>query len=125
MYLFICSLAVNGVYGSTSLLPSMLSHLFSHNYEISLTRCLLQIYCLHSCATVEFTILAVMGYDRYVAICFPLHYHIRMSPKKAYAAIVLSWFIPFLYFALYFILTVRLSFCGKFIEKVYCSLISL
>ncbi|XP_064157002.1 olfactory receptor 4B13-like [Anguilla rostrata] len=120
MYLFICNLSVNGVYGSTSLLPSMLSHFMSRYYEISLTHCLLQIYCLHSYGTVEFTILAVMGYDRYVAICRPLHYHQLMSPRKAYAAIVLSWIIPCLYFALYFILTLQYSFCGRFIEKVYC-----
>ncbi|XP_061072373.1 olfactory receptor 1M1-like [Conger conger] len=89
MYLFICNLAVNGVYGCTSLLPSMLSHLFSHNYEVSLTNCLLQIYCLHSYGIVEFTILAVMSYDRYVAICFPLHYHLLMSDKKSYIVMIL------------------------------------
>ncbi|XP_061072375.1 olfactory receptor 51B5-like [Conger conger] len=94
MYLFICNLAANGLFGSTSLLPSILGHLLSHNYEISLTFCLLQIYCLLSYATVEFTILAVMAYDRYVAICHPLHYHLLMSPKKVYAAILLSWVIP-------------------------------
>ncbi|XP_061072374.1 olfactory receptor 14A2-like [Conger conger] len=94
MYLFICNLSVNGVYGSTALLPSMLSHLLSHNYEISLVFCLLQIYCLLSYAVVEFTILAVMSYDRYVAICRPLHYHLLMSPRNVYAAIALSWALP-------------------------------
>ncbi|XP_035241994.1 olfactory receptor 4C6-like [Anguilla anguilla] len=120
MYLFICSLAVNGVFGSTSLLPSMLVLLLSHSYEISLTHCLLQIYCLYSYGTIEFTILAVMSYDRYVAICHPLHYHLLMSPKELYAAITLSWVIPLIYFALLFIMTVQLTFCGKIIEKVYC-----
>ncbi|XP_064159673.1 olfactory receptor 51E1-like [Anguilla rostrata] len=120
MYLFICSLAVNGVFGSTSLLPSMLVFLLSHSYEISLANCLLQIYCLSSYVTVEFTILAAMSYDRYVAICHPLHYHLLMSPKKLYAAITLSWVIPFIYFALFFIMTVQRTFCGKIIEKVYC-----
>ncbi|XP_064159043.1 olfactory receptor 10J5-like [Anguilla rostrata] len=121
MYLFICSLAVNGVFGSTSLLPSMLVFLLSYNYEISLTHCLLQIYCLYSYAFVEFTILAAMSYDRYVAICHPLHYHLLMSPKKLYAAITLSWAIPLIYFVLFFIMTFQLTFCGKIIEKVYCA----
>ncbi|XP_064175826.1 olfactory receptor 1E16-like [Anguilla rostrata] len=122
MYLFICNLAVNGLYGSTVLLPSMLGHLSSQNYERSLTHCLLQIYCLFLYGIVEFTILTVMSYDRYVAICHPLHYHLLMSPRKVTAAIVLSWVVPCLYFALYFILTTaQLSFCDRYIEKVYCS----
>ncbi|XP_035240234.1 olfactory receptor 52D1-like [Anguilla anguilla] len=125
MYLFICNLAVNGVYGSTSLLPSMLVLLLSHHYEVSLTNCQLQIYCLHSYAIVEFTILAVMSYDRYVAICHPLHYHVLMSPKKVYAAIELSWVIPFIYNALLFIFTVRGTFCGRIIERTHCSNFSL
>ncbi|XP_064159773.1 olfactory receptor 52L1-like [Anguilla rostrata] len=121
MYWFICSLAVNGLYGSTCLFPSLLGHLLSHNYEVSLTQCLLQIYCLHTYGTIEFTILAAMSYDRYVAICHPLHYHLLMSPKKLYAAITLSWVIPLIYFALLFIFTVQRTFCDKIIEKVYCS----
>ncbi|XP_035240327.1 olfactory receptor 49-like [Anguilla anguilla] len=121
MYLFICNLTVNGLFGSTSLLPSMLVLLLSVHYEISVTNCLLQVYALHSYATVEFTILAVMSYDRYVAICHPLHYHLLMSPRKVFVAIVLSWIIPLLFFALYFIMTVQHSFCGRIIEKVYCT----
>ncbi|XP_061072379.1 olfactory receptor 1D2-like [Conger conger] len=97
MYLFICNLAVNGLYGSTSLLPSMLILLLSQNYEISLTHCLLQIYGLYSYATVEFTILAVMAYDRYVAICHPLHYHLLMSPRMVLLAIALSWIVMILF----------------------------
>ncbi|XP_035240231.1 olfactory receptor 52L1-like [Anguilla anguilla] len=60
----------------------MLGHLSSQNYERSLTHCLLQIYCLFLYGIVEFTILTVMSYDRYVAICHPLHYHLLMSPRK-------------------------------------------
>ncbi|XP_036393557.1 olfactory receptor-like protein OLF3 [Megalops cyprinoides] len=120
MYFFMCNLAVNGLYGGTSLLPSLLGHLISHNYEISLSCCLLQIFCLHTYGSVEFTTLAVMGYDRYIAICYPLHYHLIMSPRKSYILITLAWIYPFLCFGLYFILTVQRTFCEKFIEKVYC-----
>ncbi|XP_035240273.1 olfactory receptor 11A1-like [Anguilla anguilla] len=121
MHLFICSLSVNGVCGSTVIYPSVLSHLLSQNYEISLPFCLLQIYCMITCALVEFTILAVMSYDRYSAICHPLHYHLLMSPRKVSAAIVLSWVVPCVYYAFYFILsTAQQSFCERHIEKMYC-----
>ncbi|XP_061072390.1 olfactory receptor 4B13-like [Conger conger] len=120
MYLFICNLSVNGVYGSTSLLPSMLGHLLSDNFEISLTFCLVQIFSLHTYGTVELNILAVMGYDRYVSICHPLHYHQIMSHGKVCFLIALSWFYAFLVFGLYFTLTVLRTFCDKAIDKVYC-----
>ncbi|XP_035241445.1 olfactory receptor 52L1-like isoform X3 [Anguilla anguilla] len=120
MYLFICNLAVNGVYGSTSLLPSMLHHLLSHNYEISLTFCLLQIFCLYTHVSVDLNVLAVMSYDRYVAICCPLHYHQLMSRRKVCTLIALSWSHAHILFGLFFILTVQRTFCSAIIEKVYC-----
>ncbi|XP_061072149.1 olfactory receptor 1M1-like [Conger conger] len=120
MYLFVCNLAMNELYGSTSLLPSILGHLLSRNYEISLTFCLLQIFCIHLYGSVEFTILALMSYDRYVAICRPLHYHLLMSPRKVGILISMCWIYPCIVFGLYFMLTVQLTFCGRIIEKVYC-----
>ncbi|XP_036393555.1 olfactory receptor 1-like [Megalops cyprinoides] len=120
MYFFICNLAVNGMYGSTSLLPSILVHLMSQTYEISLTCCLLQIFCLHTYASIEIAILAVMGYDRYIAICYPLQYHTIMSPRKAIRLIAFSWVYPCFCFGLYFVMTVQCTFCDRFIDKVYC-----
>ena len=121
MYLFICSLSVNGLYGSTCLFTSLLTHLLSRNYEISLAHCLLQLYNLHSYATIEFAILAAMSYDRYAAICHPLHYHLLMSRKKQYAAITLSWVLPLIYNSLLITFTMLGTFCGRIIEKVYCT----
>ncbi|XP_035240175.1 olfactory receptor 52L1-like [Anguilla rostrata] len=121
MYLLICNLSVNGVYGGTSLLPSMLGHLMSHNYEVSLTRCVLQLYCLHSYATIELTILAVMSYDRYVAISHPLHYHLLMSPRKVSAAITLVWLAPLIYTMFFTVFAAQHTFCGRIIEKVFCT----
>ncbi|XP_061072383.1 olfactory receptor 6E1-like [Conger conger] len=120
MYFFMCNFAVNGIYGSISLFPSLLAHLVSHTYEISLAACLLQIFCIHTYGSVEFTALAVMGYDRYVAICHPLHYHQLMSHRKVCILIGLSWICPCIIFGLYFILTIQHTFCDRFIEKVYC-----
>ncbi|XP_064158814.1 olfactory receptor 52L1-like [Anguilla rostrata] len=125
MYFFMCNLAVNGIYGSISLLPSILRYLMSHTYEISLTACLLQIFCIHTHAAVEFCILAVMGYDRYVATCRPLHYHQSMSHRKVWTLIALSWIYPNIIFGLYFILTVQRTFCETIIEKLHCMNFSL
>lgn len=121
MYVFICNLAANGLYGSTGFLPSTLILLLSETYEISLPWCLIQIYWIHTYAAVEFHILAVMGYDRYVAICYPLHYHSIMSIPKMCKLIALAWLYPFSLFLMYFGFTLRLRFCGRFIHfKLFC-----
>ncbi|XP_061072368.1 olfactory receptor 52D1-like [Conger conger] len=120
MYFLMCNLAVNGIYGSISLLPSVLGYLMSQSYEMSLTACLLQIFCIHTYGSVEFNILAVMGYDRFVAICQPLHYHQLMSHRIVCALIAFSWIYPCTLFGLYFILTVQRTFCDKVIEKLHC-----
>ncbi|XP_061105425.1 olfactory receptor 6B1-like [Conger conger] len=120
MYIFVCNLAFNELYGSTALLPPILSNLMSNTHEVSLSCCQAQVYCLHTYAITEFTILAVMGYDRYVAICQPLQYHSTMSASKVLRCVVLSWLIPNIAFGLFFVQTLHLKVCGKIIERVYC-----
>ncbi|XP_029111696.1 olfactory receptor 52K2-like [Scleropages formosus] len=121
MYIFVCNLAVNGIYGSTSLIPYLLYQLMSPSHEISLGLCLAQIYCLHTYGFIEFCILAVMSYDRYIAICRPLHYHMFVSTQNVIGLIVLSWTYPLTAFGLCIILTTKLTFCSRFIPKVYCA----
>lgn len=119
MYLLLCNLAVNGLYGGTALLPALLSNILSHPSKISLPLCLTQIYAIHTYAIIEFTILAVMSYDRYVAICYPLPYHAIMSQRVA-KLIVFMWLYPLLAFLIVFIFTLQMRFCDRTIDKVYC-----
>ncbi|XP_063063594.1 olfactory receptor 10J3-like [Engraulis encrasicolus] len=92
MYIFICNLSVNAIYGSTALLPHVMSKLISQSYNISLAECAAQIFCLHTFAINDLMILSIMGYDRYAAICNPLHYHYKMSPSKVkFLLIVFSY----------------------------------
>lgn len=125
MYVFLCNLAVNGIYGGTALLPSLMGTLMSPSHEVSLACCKAQTYFLHTYAIIEFTILSVMSYDRYVAICYPLQYHSIMTITKVYKLIAFSWGYPLVAFALFFILTLRLTICRNIIGRVYCSNYSL
>ncbi|XP_066556129.1 olfactory receptor 6N1-like [Amia ocellicauda] len=120
MYMFLCSLQVNGLYGSTALCPALLVNILSESHEISHTACLLQIYCLHTYGMCECLSLAVMGYDRYVSICHPLHYSTIMCPSRVYTLIALTWLFPFSVFTVMIIVTSRLPLCKRIIEKVYC-----
>ncbi|XP_028277996.1 olfactory receptor 2A25-like [Parambassis ranga] len=119
MYVLLCNLAANELFGSTVLLPALLINMLSRSYEISLSFCQTQVFAIHTYAFAEFTILAVMSYDRYVAICHPLSYHTIMS-QRVVKLIFLMWLYPILALLIVFIFTLRLSFCGRTIEKVYC-----
>uniref|UniRef100_A0A8C2JCN2 Olfactory receptor n=1 Tax=Cyprinus carpio TaxID=7962 RepID=A0A8C2JCN2_CYPCA len=120
MNYFLCNLAVNGIYGGTALLPPLLGTLMSPSHEVSLACCKAQIYFLHTYAIIEFTILSVMCYDRYVAICYPLQYHSIMTITKVYKLIAFSWGYPLVIFAVFFIMTLRLTICQNRLGRVYC-----
>ncbi|XP_031166316.1 olfactory receptor 11A1-like [Sander lucioperca] len=120
MYLFLCSLFVNELYGSTGLFPFLLVQILSDIHTVSAPFCFLQIFCAHSYGAVEYLNLAIMSYDRYLAICYPLQYHTRMTSKKIAVLIAVTWLYPC--FAMVVLLSLRspLQLCGNVINKVYC-----
>uniref|UniRef100_A0A8C5E5H5 Olfactory receptor n=1 Tax=Gouania willdenowi TaxID=441366 RepID=A0A8C5E5H5_GOUWI len=118
MYVLLCNLAVNGLYGSSALLPHMLSTMLS-TYEVSVWACQTQVYAIHTYAIVEFTILAVMSYDRYVAICHPLTYSSVMAHRLG-GLVACMWLYPLVAFVVVLAFTIQLSYCGRSIEKLYC-----
>lgn len=120
MYIFVCHLSCNGIFGSTSLIPHLLFNLTTKEHMISLPNCLIQIYCLHTYNIIELTILAFMSYDRYVAICYPLHYHDMMSTRKLSGFISFAWAYPLTTFLIYESFTIRLTFCKDIIDKTHC-----
>uniref|UniRef100_A0A8D0CQC2 Olfactory receptor n=1 Tax=Sander lucioperca TaxID=283035 RepID=A0A8D0CQC2_SANLU len=121
MYLFLCSLFVNELYGSTGLFPFLLVQILSDIHTVSASLCFMQIFCLYTYGLTEFWTLAVMSYDRYLAICYPLQYHTRMTSKKIAVLIALTWLYSFLvHILIVFGLTAPLQLCGNIINKVYC-----
>ncbi|XP_077011828.1 olfactory receptor 6K2 [Tamandua tetradactyla] len=81
MYYFISSLSFLEVWYTTATIPKMLSSLLSERKTISLKGCLLQMYFFHSTGISEVCLLTAMAFDRYLAICSPLHYPTIMTPK--------------------------------------------
>ncbi|XP_038550244.1 olfactory receptor 11A1-like [Micropterus salmoides] len=120
MYLFLCSLFVNELYGSTGLFPFLLLQILSDIHTVSAPFCYLQIFSLYSYGGVEFSNLAVMSYDRYLAICCPLQYNTRMTFRKVVILIAISWLYPFLAIFILIMLSSSLQLCGNIINKVYC-----
>ncbi|XP_070773777.1 olfactory receptor 52D1-like [Enoplosus armatus] len=120
MNLFSCMLSMNEIYGGSALLPIVMAMLISKTHEIPLKWCKAQVFFLHTYASAEFCILAAMGYDRYVAICYPLHYHSIMSNSKLGKLVACASLYPAVVFGCFYSLTLQLSFCGKVIPKLYC-----
>lgn len=120
MNIFTFVLCLNELYGSTAFLPPTMSVLLSKAYEIPVTYCLAQVYVLHTYASLEFCVLALMAYDRYLAICHPLHYHSIMSHWRMGKLIALTVVFPNVVFLCYYSLTLQLTFCRRFIPKLYC-----
>ncbi|XP_047450579.1 olfactory receptor 6N1-like [Mugil cephalus] len=120
MYMFLCSLFVNELYGSTGLFPFLLVQILSDLHTVSAPLCFLQIFCVYSYACVEFLSLVVMSYDRYLAICFPLQYHTCMTPQRVALLIAGSWLFPFVAIVVLISLSAPLQLCGNIINNVLC-----
>nr|XP_046245049.1 olfactory receptor 10J4-like [Scatophagus argus] len=120
MYIFLCSLFVNELYGSTGLFPFLLVQILSDVHTVSASFCFLQVLCLFTYCSVEFAILAIMSYDRYLAICYPLQYNTQMTTKKIIMLIAVSWLLPFLAMVVLISLSFSSKLCGNIINKVYC-----
>ncbi|KAM7398744.1 hypothetical protein PAMP_018060 [Pampus punctatissimus] len=121
MYLFLCSLFVNELYGSTGLFPFLLVQILSDIHTVSAPFCFLQIFCIYTYASIQFSNLAIMSYDRYLAICCPLHYNTRMTSNKVVIFIIVIWLYSFVKFLITLSLNIRLTLCGNVINSLYCS----
>ncbi|XP_059198354.1 olfactory receptor 6N1-like [Centropristis striata] len=121
MYIFICSLSLNSLYGSAGFFPRFLSDLLSDTHFISRPFCFIQMYVIYSYAACELTILSIMAYDRLVAICQPLHYHSKMTVKTVTQLLMCAVLYPAVAFGFCVSLTVRLPLCGNKLHRVFCS----
>ncbi|TKS67432.1 Olfactory receptor 4Q2 olfactory receptor OR14-21 [Collichthys lucidus] len=120
MYIFLCNLCINGLYGTTGFYPKFLIDLLSTTHVISYAGCLLQGFVLHSSVSADVSMLVLMAYDRYVAICQPLVYHSVMTTQRVCVFIFFSWLIPLYLVFMSSITTARLRLCGSHIPKIYC-----
>ncbi|XP_054642161.1 putative gustatory receptor clone PTE03 [Dunckerocampus dactyliophorus] len=121
MYIFIACLSFNALYGSTGFFPRLLVDLASDHHLISRMACFTQIYFIYTYAANEMTTLSIMAYDRYVAVCHPLHYHAKMTAAKALALAALAWLFPAFILTVCIYLSASLPLCGNEIQKVFCA----
>jgi olfactory receptor len=125
MYLFLGNLALVDTWISSTVTPKMLVTLLVKGTMISLSECLTQFFSFASSATVECFLLTTMAYDRYVAICKPLHYPVIMTNRLCIRLLVLTFIGGFLHAIIHQYFLVRLNFCNSKIYHFYCDILPL
>ncbi|XP_028616683.1 olfactory receptor 1361 [Grammomys surdaster] len=121
MYFFLSNLSFVDVCFSSTSVPKVLANHILGSQTISFSGCLTQMYFLCMFADIDNFLLAVMAYDRFVAICHPLHYTTKMTHQLCAFLVVGSWVVANLNALLYTLLMTRLSFCGdNIIPHFFC-----
>ncbi|KAG8596400.1 hypothetical protein GDO81_001893, partial [Engystomops pustulosus] len=123
MYFFLSNLSIVEICVTTTVTPKFLSIVGFGNREISYWGCYFQCYFYFVLASVDFLLLAVMAFDRYVAICQPLHYVTVMNHRLCIFFAVFSWLFGFLDTLPTTIITNNIPICGSnVIDHFFCDI---
>ncbi|XP_078242902.1 olfactory receptor 1F1-like [Pogona vitticeps] len=123
MYFFLGHLSLADMGLSSTTVPKMLQILVSQTNTISYSGCLTQMYFYVAFCTMDNFILASMAYDRYVAICRPLHYTTIMSYRCCLLLASGSWLLAYIHSLLYVLLLSEFSFCAsREVTHFFCDL---
>ncbi|KAG2457297.1 OR6N1 protein, partial [Polypterus senegalus] len=112
MYMLICSLAFLDVILSSVIIPKMLVVFMFDSKAITFVACFIQLLFYHGMITAESFLLGLMAYDRYMAICHPLHYPTIMTNSRVFKQIVCCWVGGLCGPIIPIVLALRLPFCG-------------
>ncbi|XP_054430380.1 olfactory receptor 7A10-like isoform X1 [Pteronotus mesoamericanus] len=123
MYFFLCNLSLADICFTSTTVPKMLVNIQTQSKAIPYAGCITQMYFFILCAMLDNFLLTVMAYDRFVAICHPLHYTVIMNPRLCGLLVLGSWTISSLYSLLQCLMALRLSFCSDLeITHFFCEL---
>ncbi|XP_009563807.2 olfactory receptor 4S2 [Cuculus canorus] len=121
MYFFLCYLSFVDICYSSVTAPKMIADFLVENKTISFVGCITQLFGVHFFGCTEIFILTVMAYDRYVAICRPLHYTTLMTRRTCGRMVLGSWVGGFVHSTVQTLLTTQLPFCGpNKIDHYFC-----
>ncbi|XP_010997570.3 olfactory receptor 6V1 [Camelus dromedarius] len=121
MYFFLCNSSLMEMLVTSTVVPRMLADLLSSHKTMTLAECLTQSFFYFSLGSINFLILTVMAFDRYVAICRPLHYATIMSGPVCVKLVLVCWVVGFLSIISPTLQKTQLWFCGpNVIDHYFC-----
>ncbi|XP_069461082.1 olfactory receptor 13C4-like [Ambystoma mexicanum] len=113
MYFFLCNLSLIDLCYSSSSIPKSLEGMVANRSAITFPGCAAQMYCGLALGVAQCILLAVMAWDRYVAICRPLNYQVIMNKSVCYRLALITWCSAFLLSLVFVSVTLTTPFCGK------------
>ncbi|XP_051000978.1 olfactory receptor 4K14-like [Acomys russatus] len=123
MYFFLANLSFVDMWLSSATTPKMITDFLQEKKVISFAGCMCQVFFDHCVGAVEMVLLVVMAYDRYVAICKPLHYFTIMNLRRCTGLVLTSWAIAFVHAMSQLLAVVRLPLCGHLeIDSFFCDI---
>ncbi|KAM5151784.1 olfactory receptor 2T1-like [Mantella aurantiaca] len=121
MYQFLCNLSIIDICYITVNVPNLLYIVLSGDNIMSFTQCFIQMYLFFLAGIAEDTILFIMAYDRYVAICYPLKYHRILSKKICTILVMITWVSGCLNSSLLTSSILKMFFCSSVtIHQFFC-----
>ncbi|XP_076982717.1 olfactory receptor 4F3/4F16/4F29-like [Tamandua tetradactyla] len=123
MYFLLANLSLIDLGVSSVTSPKMIFDIFRKCKVISFGGCIIQIFFIHVIGGVEMVLLIAMAFDRYVAICKPLHYLTTMNPRMCIFFLVAAWVVGLIHSVVQLAFVVNLPFCGpNVLDNFYCDL---
>ncbi|CAD7666891.1 unnamed protein product [Nyctereutes procyonoides] len=121
MYFFLANLSFIDMGVASTTVPKMIGDLLNEYKIISFQGCMTQICFIHIMGGVEMVLLIAMAFDRYMAICKPLHYLNIMNPKICVSFVITGWVIGVIHAMSQFAFIINLPFCGpNEVDSFYC-----
>ncbi|XP_030043962.1 olfactory receptor 151-like [Microcaecilia unicolor] len=126
MYFFLCNLSLIDISSTSVTLPKLLDIFLRKNQRISVNGCFMQVYFFLLSVCIEFFLLSAMAYDRYVAICHPLHYVVIMNWNVCVLIVAGLWIVGFLDPMTYTVFLSSFSYCrSNIINHFFCDISAL
>ncbi|XP_049620825.1 olfactory receptor 14J1-like [Suncus etruscus] len=123
MYFFLKHLSFLDLCYISVTVPKYIYNSFMQSGNISLGECIVQCFAFAVCGSVEMAMLTVMSYDRYVAICLPLHYDIIMDVRTCVHGVISAWVSGVISGVMHTAATFSIRFCGpKIIHQFFCNI---
>ncbi|XP_045748576.1 olfactory receptor 4P4-like [Mirounga angustirostris] len=126
MYYFLSHLSTMDICYTSSITPKLIGDLLVERKTISYGNCMLQVFTMHFFGMIEVLILTVMAFDRYAAICKPLHYLLIMNRTRCSLLLLAAWAGGAVHSFPQFFMVIQLPFCGpNEIDHYFCDIFPL